>query len=49
VRFHFSWTGLGIANRDRKRMIRLLIEDITIRKGDQIELDIRFRAALRKP
>jgi hypothetical protein len=24
-------------------MVRLLIEDVTIRKGDQIQLDIRFR------
>lgn len=26
-------------------MVRLLIEDNTIRKGDQIQLDIRFRGA----
>jgi hypothetical protein len=25
-------------------MVRLLIEDITIRKGEQIQLDVRFRA-----
>jgi hypothetical protein len=24
-------------------MVRLLIEDITIRKGEQVQLDIRFR------
>ena len=39
------WNDPGTANRERKRMVRLLIEDITIRKGEQIQLDIRFRAA----
>jgi len=28
-------------------MVRLLIEDITIRKGEQIQLDVRFRGACR--
>jgi len=37
------WNDPGTANRERKRMVRLLIEDITIRKGEQIQLDIRFR------
>jgi hypothetical protein len=42
------WNDPGTANRERKRMVRLLIEDITIRKGEQVQLDIRFRAACRK-
>jgi hypothetical protein len=29
-------------------MVRLLIEDITIRKGDQVQLDIRFRGGASK-
>ena len=29
-------------------MIRLLIEDITIRKGEQIKLDVRFRGGMSK-
>jgi hypothetical protein len=37
------WNDPSTANRERKRMIRLLIEDITIRKSDRIQLDIRFR------
>src|SRR5712691_1416383 len=37
------WNDPGTANRERKRMVRLLIEDITIRKGEQIQLDVRFR------
>jgi hypothetical protein len=34
--------------RERKRMVRLLIEDITIRKDEQIQLDIRFRGGATK-
>jgi hypothetical protein len=37
-----------IANRERKRMVRLLIEDITVRNGDDIQLDIRFRGGAAK-
>jgi hypothetical protein len=42
------WNDPGTANRERKRMVRLLIEDITIRKGEQIQLDIRFRGGVAK-
>ena len=42
------WNDPGTANRERKRMVRLLIEDITIRKGEQIQLDVRFRAGVAK-
>jgi hypothetical protein len=38
----------GTANRERKRLVRLLIEDITIRKGNQIELSVRFRGGASK-
>lgn len=37
------WNDPAIANHERKRMVRLLIEDITIRNGEQIRLDVRFR------
>ena len=37
------WNDPGTPNRERKRMVRLLIEDITIRKGEQIQLNIHFR------
>jgi len=40
------WNDPGTANRER--MVRLLIEDITIRKGEQIQLDIRFRGGASK-
>jgi DNA invertase Pin-like site-specific DNA recombinase len=37
------WNDPGTASRERKRMVRLLIEDITIRKDEQVRLDVRFR------
>lgn len=46
--FSRLWNDPGTANRERKRMVRLLIEDITIRKGAQIQLDIRFRGGAAK-
>jgi hypothetical protein len=42
------WNDPGTPNRERKRMVRLLIEDITIRKGEQIQLDVRFRGGVSK-
>jgi DNA invertase Pin-like site-specific DNA recombinase len=42
------WNDPATANRERKRMVRLLIEDITIRKGEQIKLDVRFRGGASK-
>jgi hypothetical protein len=40
------WNDPGTADRERKRMVRLLIEDVTIRKGEQIQLDVRFRGGM---
>jgi hypothetical protein len=42
------WNDPGTANRERKRMVRLLVENVTIRKGEQIQLDIRFRGGMSK-
>jgi hypothetical protein len=39
----------GTADRDRKRMVRLLIEDVTIRKGEQVQLDVRVRGDTLRP
>ena len=33
------WNDPSTPDRERKRMIRLLIEDITVRKGEQIQLE----------
>ncbi len=48
VDFPRLWNDPGTAHRERKRMVRLLIEDITIRKGEQIQLDVRFRGGRSK-
>jgi DNA invertase Pin-like site-specific DNA recombinase len=42
------WSDPATANRERKRMVRLLIEDITVRKDIQIQLQIRFRGGMSK-
>jgi DNA-binding transcriptional regulator YiaG len=42
------WNDPSTPDRERKRMVRLLIEDITIRKGEEIQLDVRFRGGTSK-
>ncbi len=42
------WNDPSTADRERKRMVRLLIEDVTIRKGEQVQLDVRFRGGISK-
>ncbi len=42
------WNNPGTADRERKRMVRLLIEDVTIQKGEQVQLDVRFRGGMSK-
>jgi hypothetical protein len=42
------WNDPGTADRERKRMVRLLIEDVTVRKGEQVQLDVRFRGGMSK-
>lgn len=42
------WNDSITANRERKRMVRLLIEDVTVRKEQQIQLQIRFRGGMSK-
>jgi DNA invertase Pin-like site-specific DNA recombinase len=37
------WRDPATEDRDRKRMIRLLIEDVTMIRGPQITLHVRFR------
>lgn len=40
VRF---WQDPRTADRDRKRIVRLVIEDVTVRKGEQMSAQIRFK------
>jgi hypothetical protein len=37
------WNDPGTLDRDRKRMVRLLLEDVTLNRDDQIILQIRFK------
>jgi DNA invertase Pin-like site-specific DNA recombinase len=41
--FPALWSDPATPQRERKRMARLLIEDVTINKGDHIDLHVRFR------
>jgi DNA invertase Pin-like site-specific DNA recombinase/DNA-binding transcriptional MerR regulator len=37
------WSDPATPQRERKRIIRLLIEDVTLKKTDQLHLHVRFR------
>jgi hypothetical protein len=37
------WSDPKTAQRDRKRLVRLIIDDVTLRKGTDINLDVRFK------
>jgi hypothetical protein len=37
------WSDPGTPDRDRKRMVRLLLEDVTLNRDEQISLQIRFK------
>jgi hypothetical protein len=42
------WRDPNTPHRERKRMVRLLIEDVTLPKAEQIEVCVRFRGGLHK-
>jgi DNA invertase Pin-like site-specific DNA recombinase len=42
------WRNPNIPHRERKRMVRLLLEDVTVIKRDQITLHIRFKGGAEK-
>ncbi len=46
--FPALWRDPNTPDRERKRMIRLLLEDITLLRGDQITLHIRFKGGAAK-
>ncbi len=37
------WHDPATPQRERKRMVRLLLEDVTLSKGDELEAQVRFR------
>jgi hypothetical protein len=41
--FRLIWQNPALPHRERKRMVRLLIEDVTVVKRDRITLQVRFR------
>jgi hypothetical protein len=41
--FRKIWENAALPHRERKRMVRLLIEDVTVVKRDSITLHVRFR------
>ena len=41
--FPALWNDPHTAQRERKRMVRLLIEDVTIQRREQIDLHVRFK------
>jgi len=42
------WKDPKIPNQDRKRMVRLLIEDVTLTKDKIIDISVRFRGGMTK-
>jgi DNA invertase Pin-like site-specific DNA recombinase len=42
------WRDESTPDRERKRMIRLLLEDVTLNRGEQITLQIRFKGGAHK-
>jgi len=42
------WSEPGTPDRDRKRMVRLLLEDVTLNRAEQIILQVRFKAGARR-
>jgi hypothetical protein len=42
------WRDPNTLQRERKRMVRLLIEDVTLRKAEQVEVSVRFRGGVNK-
>jgi len=42
------WRDVNTPDRERKRMVRLLLEDVTLLRGEQITLHLRFRGGTSK-
>jgi len=44
--FSAIWQNDSLPNRERKRIVRLLIEDVTLLKGKQLTCHIRFKGGM---
>lgn len=40
------WNSETTSDKDRKRMVRLLIEDVTLNKADRVLIDVRFKGGV---
>ena len=46
--FHRLWQDPAVPQREKKRMVRLLVEDVTLHKGDVLTVQVRFRGGANK-
>jgi DNA invertase Pin-like site-specific DNA recombinase len=46
--FPTLWGDQRVENRDRKRIARLIIEDVTLTKGDQLLVQVRYKSGMTK-
>ncbi len=46
--FSRLWRDPGTPDRDRKRMVRLLLEDVTLNRDEHISVQIRFKGGARR-
>jgi DNA invertase Pin-like site-specific DNA recombinase len=42
------WNSLNANDRERKRLLRLIIEDVTLRRGSDIQIHVRFKGGATK-
>jgi len=46
--FPKAWNDPSLPHRDRKRMARLLLEDVTLRKEEKVIVQVRFKGGAQK-
>jgi DNA invertase Pin-like site-specific DNA recombinase len=46
--FSKLWDDQQIGNQDRKRIARLIIEDVTLSKGEQVLVQVRYKSGMTK-
>jgi DNA invertase Pin-like site-specific DNA recombinase len=42
------WKDLATSDRDRKRMVRLLLEDVTLKRDEHIHVQVRFKGGAQR-
>src|SRR5215470_4236219 len=46
--FHRVWQSPNTPDRERKRLVQLLLEDVTLLRGDQMTAHVRFKGGITK-